>query len=82
MKKHDKTKNEEELDTQTTFADMNVEGFSWYDPQKKQGKQKVSVDKSEFWEMVKGAFLAYLPMIGVIAFVSIVIFLLAYVWLK
>ena len=28
----------EELDTETTFADMNVEGFKWYDPAKKKGK--------------------------------------------
>ena len=32
---------DDELDTQTTFADMNIEGFKWYDPSKKQkGKLK------------------------------------------
>ena len=37
---------DDELDTQTTFADMNIEGFKWYDPSKKQkGKLKKSQKK-------------------------------------
>ncbi len=27
-----KKKREDDLDTTTTFADMNVDGFKWYDP--------------------------------------------------
>ena len=30
-----KRKKQEELDVETTVADMNVEGFSWYNPRKK-----------------------------------------------
>ncbi len=79
--KKDKKQKTEELDTQTTFADMNVEGFSWYDPQKKQGKQKVTTSKKEYWEMVKGAFMAYFPIIGIVACIGVLIFLFACLWL-
>ena len=30
-----KQKKQDDLDMETTFADMNVEGFSWYNPNKK-----------------------------------------------
>ncbi len=81
MSEENKKPTETPLDTETTFADMNVEGFSWYDKNKKQGKQKVQVDKKEFWAMVKGAFSAYLPLIGVIACIGVIIYLVAYLWL-
>ncbi len=74
-------KQKEPLDTQTTFADMNVEGFSWYDKHKKQGRQKIKVDKKEYRQIVKAAFAAYLPMLLIVMGVGVVIFLIAYVWL-
>ncbi len=81
MSKKDR-KEEEELDTQTTFADMNVEGFSWYDRQKKQGKQKTKVEKKEYWAMVRAAYAAYLPLFGVLIGVGVVLYLLALLWLR
>ncbi len=75
-------KEKQELDTETTFADMNVEGFSWYDPSKKKNKQKIKIEKKEFWAMVRGAFEAYLPLFGVLIGVGVVIFLIAYFWLR
>ncbi len=77
-----KKKNDQELDTNTSFADMNVEGFSWYDPQKKQGKQKTKVSRKEYWQMVRAAFKAYLPLIGVLIVVGLAVYLLARVWLS
>ena len=74
---------EEPLDTETTFADMNVEGFHWYNPRKKKGKsQKISVTRKEYWAMVRGAFAAYLPMFLCIVSAFAIVVLLAYLWLK
>ncbi len=81
MSKKNKKRDEPELDTHTSFADMNVEGFSWYDPQKKQGKQKTRITKKEFWSMVRGAFSAYLPLIGVLLGVGLFLYLFARLWL-
>lgn len=76
-------KAEQPLDTETTFADMNVEGFSWYNPKKKKGKsEKVSVSKKEYRAMVRGAFAAMLPMFLCILSAFAIVFLLAYFWLK
>ena len=73
----------DELDTETTFADMDVEGFSWYNPDKKKGAKPIGkLSKKEYWAMVKGMFAAMLPMILCIIGVGIFIILLAYFWLK
>ncbi|MBO5458294.1 MAG: hypothetical protein J6A24_04995 [Clostridia bacterium] len=73
----------DELDMETTIADMNVEGFSWYDPNRKSGKrEKVSMSKKEQRAMIRGAYRAMLPMIGCILVVGILMILLAYLWLS
>ncbi len=78
-----KDKKQDELDTQTTIADMNVEGFSWYDPARKEGKsQKVSMTKKEQRAMILGAYRAMLPMIGCILAGAAIIMLIAFLWLK
>ena len=72
-----------ELDTETSFADMNVEGFRWYNPRKKKGKtDKVQLSRKEYWAMVRGAFAAMLPMILCMFLSMGIVFLLAYLWLK
>lgn len=82
-KKATQVKREEPLDTETTFADMNVEGFSWYNPRKKKGKaEKIKVSRKEYWAMVRGAFAAMLPMFLCIVSAFALVFLLAYLWLK
>ncbi|MBQ3506059.1 MAG: hypothetical protein IJA89_04710 [Clostridia bacterium] len=83
-KKNEKREELEELDTETTFADMNVEGFSWYNPHKKknQGQPIGKVSKKEYWAMVRGAFAAMLPMLGCIVVGGLLIFLIAFLWLK
>ena len=72
-----------ELDTETTFADMNVEGFSWYNPNlKKQRAQKMNVSRKEYWAMVWGLFRSMLPLIACMLSAGILVFLIAYVWLQ
>ena len=72
----------DEFDPETTFADMNVEGFSWYNPaRKRKGNQPVSVTRKEYWAMVKGLFLAMLPALACIVLAFLVVFGLWYLWL-
>ncbi|MCI8369911.1 MAG: hypothetical protein HFE41_01880 [Clostridia bacterium] len=81
-----KKKRNDDLDTTTSFADMNVDGFRWYDPHMKRNggrkREKNKVTRKEYWAMVKGAFLAVGPYIlGAIAIFGLMI-LLAYLWLS
>lgn len=79
-----KKRKQDDLDTETTFADMNVEGFKWYDPQRKKngGKPVEKPTKKEYWAMVRGAFRAMWPMLVCIVCGALLMFLLAYLWLK
>ncbi|MBQ2701686.1 MAG: hypothetical protein IJF64_01745 [Clostridia bacterium] len=78
-----KKKRKDDLDTETTIANMNVEGFRWYDP-KRNGKRKSigKVTRKEYWAMVRGAFAAMLPMFACILIGGICVVLLAYLWLR
>ena len=79
-----KQRKDDDLDMETTFADMNIEGFRWYDPNKKKngGKvDKITVTKKEYRSMVKGAFQAFAPLFGVILFAFAFMVLIAYWWL-
>ena len=81
-----KKKPNDDLDTTTTFADMNIDGFRWYDPAlKKNGskrKEKTDVSRKEYWAMVKGAFLAIGPFLLVAIAVFGALIGLAYLWLS
>lgn len=81
-----KKRPDDDLDTTTSFADMNVDGFRWYDPSAKKNKDmrkvKTRVTRKEYWAMVRGAFRAMLPFMLVILVVFGLMFLLAYLWLK
>ena len=71
------------IDDHHTVADMNVEGFSWYNPNMKAGKKPVSdLTDKEYWAMVGGAFRAMLPMFICILVGAVVMFLIALLWLK
>ena len=71
------------LDTETTFAEMNVEGFSWYDPNRgKRKAQQTQLTKKEERALMRGAVRAMLPMIICILSGMLLMFLLAYLWLK
>lgn len=75
-------KKKDDLDTETTFADMNVEGFKWYNPNAKKGKNFTKPTKKEYRAMVKGMLLAMLPMIMCVLLAFAIVFLLAFIWLK
>ena len=81
----EKNKKDDDLDTETTFVDMNVEGFKWYDPTKKKndGKRvKHNVSRKEYWRMVRGAFAAIAPYFLIFLLSFGVVIALAYVWLS
>ena len=83
MAKKEKRKKKADLDMETTVADMNVEGFSWYDPYKKAGKPQVEkLSKQEQRALMRGAFRAMLPMLGCIIAGALLMFLLAFLWLN
>ena len=79
-----KERKKDDLDMQTTVVNMNVEGFSWYDPTITDGpkKPKPKLTKKEQRAMIIGAYKAVLPMVACIAVGCLLMFLLAYFWLK
>ena len=81
-----KNKREDDLDTETTFVDMNVEGFRWYDPSKKKnnGERKIKrkITRREYWDMVRGAFAAFAPFMIIVIVAFGIVIGLAYLWLS
>ncbi len=78
-----KNKKDDGLDTETTFADMNVEGFAWYNPSsknKKDKKEKRKVSRKEYWQMVRGMFSAILLPLGIFIASMGVVAILLYLW--
>lgn len=79
-----KDKKEDDLDTTTTFADMNVEGFRWYDPnaKKSDGKKthRQKLTRKEYWRLVRAAFAAYLPMFLILIAAFGLMVLIAWLW--
>ncbi|MGN1373148.1 MAG: hypothetical protein ACI4VK_03760 [Candidatus Coproplasma sp.] len=79
-----KEKKQDDLDTETTFADMNVEGFRWYDPnRKKNGGKKTNnnkVSRKEYWAMVRAAFVAYIPVFVIVIAVFGIVACIAWLW--
>lgn len=77
-------KRKDDLDMETTIADMNVEGFRWYNPNKKKGTYNGvgKISRKEYWAMVRGAFAAMLPLFGMILAAGAIVVLLAILWLK
>lgn len=75
-----------EFDTETTIADMNIEGFKWYNPSKKKSQsseqEQLKLTKKERRAVMNGALRALLPFIGVVLCVFVLVFALAYVWLN
>lgn len=81
---------QDELDTETTIVDMNVDGFRWYNPtlkkrEKTDNKHKTvkhNVSRKEYWQMVKGMFAAIAPVVLIVLVVFGVLGALAYWWLS
>lgn len=85
IKRMPKNKKDDDLDMETTFVDMNVEGFKWYDPtrKRKDGMHRVNrkVGRKEFWQLVRGAYAAMLPMFIILILTMGIIIAIAYIWL-
>ena len=78
-----------ELDTTTTFANMNVEGFKWYDPtlekrikDKEKGINQPKVTRKEYFKLVRSAYAALWPVMLCIVAIFGVLVGLAYLWLS
>ena len=89
MSKERKKRKKPELDITTTFANMNIEGFKWYDPslekrieEQKKGIIPPKVSRREYWQMVRGAFAALWPfLLGIVAIFGFMVGF-AYLWLS
>ena len=80
-----RNKKPDDLDTETTFVDMNVEGFSWYNPNlKKNGprRDKQKLSRKEYWQMVRAAFAAYAPVFLIVILVFGIMGCIAWIWLS
>lgn len=85
MKKDKDQHKDDLLDTQTTIADMNVEGMPWYEPEKKgegQASEIPQLSKRERRAMIRGMLLASLPLIGCMILAIALVYGLAYLWLS
>ena len=71
-------------DTGETVADMNVEGFKWYQSKKTMKQHKKMMDLNilphERRAIIKGALIAYLPTFLIILVSFVVVYLLFYFW--
>ena len=69
---------------ETTFADMNVEGFKWYNPNAKKNNgmrpQKQRLSRKEYWQLVRAAFAAYLPVFVIVILVFGIMGCIAWLW--
>ena len=81
-----RNKKRDDLDTETTFADMNVEGFKWYNPHaKKNGgmrPQKQRLSRKEYWQLVRAAFAAYAPVFVIVILVFAIMGCIAWIWVS
>ena len=78
-----KDEKQDELDTETTFADMNVDGFKWYDPAKKTGRTMngVKLTRREKWAIFKAAVSTLWPLFLFALVLFGVLYLACYLWL-
>lgn len=80
-----RTKKRDDLDTETTFANMNVEGFRWYKPESEQdrgGEELPPLSRGEKRALRRAAISALFPAVGFVILFVAVLFGLAYLWLK
>lgn len=91
MPKKSKKRNKPELDTTTTFANMNIEGFKWYDPNLEKRLEERNkngttippkISRREYRQMVRGAFAALWPILLGIVGIFGLLYGFAYLWLS
>lgn len=79
-----KSKKPDNLDTETTFANMNVEGMPWYNPSRKDGRKKegIRLTRAEKWAMFKAGFAAIVPFVLGFAGIFLLLFAIMALWIK
>ena len=83
-----KKKKEYDDDDGRTIANMNVDGMPWYQPnkeekdEKKKKMEELKISRKEKRAMIRGAYLAYLPMFLISIAAFTIVFLLIYLWLS
>lgn len=85
--KKKKKKREKPEDDGRVIADMNIEGFSWYQKNRpaKRDKEQERLDKptrKELRAMIFAAYKAYLPYLLIMLGVLTIVFLIGYLMLK
>lgn len=82
--KEKKQKQQDDLDMETTFADMNVDGMPWYNPSKKKegSKDGIQLTRAEKWAMFKAGFIALIPYVLGVAGAFLLIFAILALWLN
>lgn len=83
-----KKKKQYDDDDGRTIANMNVEGMPWYEPEKdkkaerKKKMDELKVSRKEKRAMIRGAYLAYLPIFLVVMASFTIVMLLISLWLS
>ena len=78
-----KKRRREAYDDGRTVANMNVEGFDWFNPRANGSKTPPGkVTRKEYWAMVFGAFKAMLPLIACMLLAFGLVLGLAILWLS
>lgn len=82
--KEQKPRKQDDLDMETTFADMNVPGMPWYDRGRKKRKEgeDLQVTRKEKRAMLRAGFLALIPYILGVAGMFLLLFVVMSLWLK
>ena len=82
-------KQKPELDTTTTFANMNVEGFKWYDPsldkrikEREKGVVPQKFTRKEYFQLIRAAYAAMWPVILIVVAIFGALVGIAYLWLS
>lgn len=77
-------KKQDDLDTETTFADMNVDGMPWYNPKRKSGQKSegIRLTRAERWAMFKAAAVAVIPYVLGAAGLFLALYAIMVLWLK
>jgi len=81
-----KKEKEKFIDDGRTVADMNVEGFKWYVPEKVKAEQKkihdLQITKKERRAMIKAALTTVLPVVLLYILGFFLVFVLIIIWLR
>ena len=88
MKEKKKKEKRKFVDDGRTVANMNVEGFHWYKPERPmqtpldQSKNEPKLTRKEIFAIIRAAYATLLPYLCGLVVVMILIFLIMWLWLS